>query len=337
VSRLRVLTLPAARLELGAELSPVRIAFRTWGRLAPRGDNAVVVCHALTGDTDAEAWWSGLFGPGRALDPDTDFIICANVLGGCYGSTGPTSVNPDNGLPWGSTFPEITVRDIVAVQRCLLDALGVRRVKFVIGGSLGGMQVLEWALLDPDRVEAIVSIAASGRHSAWSIAIGEAQRQAIAAAADPAAGLAVARQIAMISYRSRDALEQRFGRTTHDDGQWRVSRWLRAHGERLVERFDAQTYLTLSQAMDHHDVARGRGTYESVLGSIAQPALVVGIDSDVLYPLEEQEELSQLLPQARFEVLRSPHGHDAFLIEIEAVNDLVVAFRQSLVHAQAVA
>jgi homoserine O-acetyltransferase len=315
----------------------VRIAFRTWGRLAPRGDNAVVVCHALTGDADADAWWSGLFGPGRALDPRTDFIICANVLGGCYGSTGPTSVNPDTDRPWGSTFPEITVRDIVTVQQRLLDALGVRRVKLVIGGSLGGMQVLEWALLDPHRVQAIAAIAAPGRHSAWSIAIGEAQRQAIAAAADPAAGLAVARQIAMISYRSRVALEQRFGRTTHDDGRWRVSSWLRMHGERLVERFDAQTYLTLSQAMDQHDVARGRGTYQAVLGSIGQPALIVGIDSDVLYPLDEQEELSRLLPQARFEVLRSPHGHDAFLIEMETLNDLVVAFRQSLLHAQAVA
>jgi homoserine O-acetyltransferase/O-succinyltransferase len=337
VNRATVLELPSHRLEGGAVLSPVRVAYRTWGRLAARGDNAVVVCHALTGSADADAWWPGLFGPGRALDPQDDFIVCANVLGGCYGSTGPTSTNPLTGLPWGDAYPEITVRDMVAVQRELLDALGVLRVKLVIGGSLGGMQALEWTLLDPDRVEAVVTIGASGRHSAWCIAISEAQRQAIAAAADPAAGLAVARQIAMISYRSRAALEERFGRAVEADGAWQVAEWLRRHGQRLVDRFDAHSYLTLGRAMDSHDVARGRGAYEDVLGGIRQRVLVIGIDSDVLYPVEEQRELARLIPRGRLEVLRSPHGHDSFLIDGEVLNAMVVAFRESLQSEEAAA
>ncbi len=211
-------------LESGFHLPSVTVAYRTWGRLNERGDNAVLVCHALTGSADADRWWDALIGPGRALDTDQDFIICSNVLGSCYGTTGPISARPDAKGRWGGDFPVITVRDIVRVQAALLEALGVQRLRLVIGGSLGGMQVLEWALLFPDRVEAIAPLAISARHSAWCIGLSETQRQAIYAdprwrngyyPADdaPEAGLAVARQIAMCTYRSWASLESRFSRT----------------------------------------------------------------------------------------------------------------------------
>ncbi|MES1245115.1 MAG: homoserine O-acetyltransferase [Acidobacteriota bacterium] len=318
-------------LESGVSLPRVRVAYRTWGTLGEDGANAVLVCHALTGSADADLWWDGLLGPGRALDPAEDFIVCSNVLGSCYGTTGPSSPRPDGGGLWGPDFPAVTVRDMVRLQAALLDALGVRRLRLAIGGSLGGMQVLEWALLYPDRVEAIAPIATSGRHSAWCIALSEAQRQAIQM--DPVLGLAVARAIAMCTYRSRASFEARFGRRLREPGLYEVESWLQYHGEDLVTRFDADAYVTLSRAMDSHDVARGResrGTYEEILRSIEVPALVVAIDSDVLYPPGEQAELASLLPAARLATLRSPHGHDAFLIDAEALGGLVAGFRSAV-------
>jgi len=262
------------------------------------------------------------------------------VLGSCYGTTGPASRRPGSSQRWGADFPEITIRDMVRVQAALLDALGVRRLKLVIGGSLGGMQVLEWALLRPDRVEAIVPIAVSARHSAWCIGISESQRQAIYAdprwcggrysdGDPPQAGLAAARAIAMLSYRSRESLEARFGRA-QNDGVYSVESWLRHHGQQLVARFDANTYVTLTMAMDTHDVGRGRAGWREALASARVPALVVAIDSDVLYPPVEQRDLAEALPLGRLATLRSPHGHDAFLIEGQAMNALVARFRNRL-------
>jgi homoserine O-acetyltransferase len=328
-------------LESGVRLPSVTVAYRTWGRLSAGGDNAVVVCHALTGSADVDRWWGALLGPGRALDPDRDFAVCSNVLGGCYGSTGPASPRPDGAGPWGGDFPAVTVRDIVRVQAALLDALGVRRLRLVLGGSLGGMQVLEWALLFPDRVDAIAPIAVSARHSAWCIALSEAQRQAIYADPrwraghyptddGPEAGLAVARQIAMCTYRSRESLEARFSRDETATGEFAVLGWLRHHGRALVDRFDANTYVTLTKAMDTHDVGRGRGGWREALARVRVPALVVSIDTDVLYPPVEQEELAAALPDGRLATLRSPHGHDAFLIEGEAANALVARFRKGV-------
>jgi homoserine O-acetyltransferase len=297
-------------LESGESLPRVRVAYRTWGTLDPGGSNGVLVCHALTGSADADVWWQDLFG--RSLDPAKDFIVCSNVLGSCYGTT---------------RAAEVSVRDMVRVQMALLDALGVRRLRLVIGGSLGGMQVLEWALLDPERVEAIAAIATSGRHSAWCIALGEAQRQAIRI--DPIRGLAAARALAMCTYRSRASFEARFGRRRREPGRFEVESWLHHHGDRLLERFDADAYVALTRAMDTHDVARGRGEYEDVLRSIRVPALIVSIDSDVLYPPEEQAELASRIPKARLATLRSPHGHDAFLIETKELDRLVSEFRRS--------
>jgi len=328
-------------LESGECLPEVRVAYRTWGRLSPTRDNAVLVCHALTGSADADEWWGGILGCGRALDPARDFIVCSNVLGSCYGTTGPTSPRPDVTGPWGPDFPAVTVRDMVRLQASLLDALGVRRLRLVIGGSLGGMQVLEWAATFPERVDAVVPIATCGRHSAWCIGLSEAQRAAIAAdprwregryAPDdpPSSGLAAARMIAMCTYRSRDSFVDRFGRRTGPAGGFTVEGYLRHQGDRLVERFDANSYVTLTRAMDAHDLGNGRAGYEAVLGSIGVPALVVAITSDVLYPPAEQAELAGLMPAARLSWLSSPHGHDAFLIESTALDELVSSFRALL-------
>jgi homoserine O-acetyltransferase/O-succinyltransferase len=326
-------------LESGLLLPDVRVAYRAWGRLNPTRDNAVLVCHALTGSADADGWWADLFGPGRALDPDEDFIVCSNVLGSCYGTTGPTSPAPGQGRPWGPEFPALTIRDIVRVQAELLEVLGVARLRLVIGGSLGGMQVLEWAALYPEKVDAIVPIATSGRHSPWCIGLSEAQRAAIRldpnwadgyyeTARPPAAGLAIARMVAMCTYRSAESFRARFGREQEAGGGYAVESYLQHHGDKLVDRFDANSYVALTRAMDSHDLGRGRGAYADAVGAIDARALVVAIDSDVLYPPHEQEELAELLPAAELAVLPSAHGHDAFLIEVEELNRLVLEFRR---------
>lgn len=327
-------------LESGAVIDGVQVAFRSWGRLATASDNAVVVCHALTGSADADLWWGDLIGPARALDPERDFIVCANVLGSCYGTTGPTSRAPNSERWWGADFPAVTVRDMVELQRRLLDALGVARIRLVIGGSLGGMQTLEWLLLD-DRVQAAVVIAASARHSAWCIAQSEAQRAAIAADPrwcggrydpdlPPEAGLAAARMMAMCSYRSPASFENRFGRATDGGDSFRVSSWLSHHGSELVARFDANSYCCLTRAMDRHDVGRGRGGVARSLGSVRVPTLVVSIDSDGLYPPVEQHQLARLIPGAELYTLRSQHGHDGFLIETDQLEDRVRIFRDDV-------
>jgi homoserine O-acetyltransferase/O-succinyltransferase len=337
-----LLSLPEAfGLECGALLPSVDIAYRTWGRLAPGGDNAVLICHALTGSADADRWWELLIGPGRAIDTDHDFVVCSNVLGSCYGTTGPASKRPDSRRYWGPDFPPVTVRDMVRLQALLLDAMGVSRLRLAIGGSLGGMQVLEWAAIFPDRVDAVVPIAAPGRHSAWAIALSEAQRAAIEAdplwdagryrpTTPPAAGLAAARMVAMCTYRSWESFGLRFGRALRGD-HYAVAAYLRHHGDTLVDRFDANCYVTLTRAMDSHDLARDRGDFNEVLRGVRTPALVVAIDSDALYPPEEQWELAELMPNARLAWLHSPHGHDAFLIEMDALAALVRGFRQRTV------
>ena len=326
-------------LESGAVLPSVQVAYRTWGRLSPDGDNAVLVCHALTGSADADVWWKGMIGPGKSLDPGRDFVVCSNVLAGCYGTSGPIQPHPEDSEPWGSRFPEVTVRDMVRLQAMLLDHLGVGELQLVLGPSLGGMQVLEWAASFPERVRAIAPIGVSGRHSAWCIAIGEAQRRAICLDPDwrdgryeldrpPRHGLAVARMMAMVSYRSWANFESRFARKLQDwDGQFAVSSYLNYQGEKLYRRFDANTYVRLTQAMDSHDLARGRGEYAEVVGALRMPALVVSVDSDILYPPHEQEELARLLPKARYEMLHTPAGHDGFLIETDALSEMISTFR----------
>jgi homoserine O-acetyltransferase/O-succinyltransferase len=335
----RFLALPQpVQLESGQVLPQVTVAYRTWGKLNTQRDNAVLICHALTGTPDADLWWRALFSAGHAFDPARDFIVCSNVLGGCYGTTGPRGIDPDTGQAYGGTFPAVSIRDMVHVQRALLQELGVARLALVVGGSLGGMQVLEWAALYPDYVDAIVPIACGARQSAWAIGFSEAQRQAICAdpnwqrgnyhpARPPATGLAAARMTAMLSYRHWDEYGQRFARQRDHNGEFQAISYLRHQGDKLVRRFDAASYVMLTRAMDTHDIARGRGTLGEALDAIEVPALVVGIDSDLLYPLAEQQGLATLLPYAELAVLNSRHGHDAFLIETDALNAVLQEFR----------
>ncbi|MFO7546960.1 MAG: homoserine O-acetyltransferase [Trueperaceae bacterium] len=359
------------RLQRGGVLERVAVAFETYGELNARGDNAILVAHALTGSGHAAGftereevpgWWDPLIGPGKAIDTRRYFVVSSNVLGGCYGTTGPTSLDPATGRPYGVRFPRYTVRDMVEVQRRLIDALGVRSLRAVIGGSMGGMQVLEWAATYPERVRAIAPIAIGGSHSAWAIGLNEVARRAIMA--DPAwqggsyplerqpdTGLGLARAIAMLSYRSFDSLEQKFGRervgngagngagngqpvaatdpeaaATGDaadlaalDASFEIASYLAYQGVKLVKRFDANTYLHLTWAMDDYDLAEGRGRVQDVLRRMDVPALVMGIDSDVLYPETEARALTEHLPNARYARISSPHGHDAFLIEFPQV------------------
>ena len=312
-------------LDSGATLPNVEIAYRTWGSLAAARDNAIVICHALTGSADADVWWEALLGPGKAIDTDRWFVICGNVLGGCYGTTGPTSIAPDGGW-WAGRFPSLTIRDQVRAQVALADALRIRGIHAVIGGSLGGLQALEWGWIGAGRVRSIVSLAASGRHSAWCVAWGEAQRAALKADPKycdgkyppndpPRQGLAAARAIAMVGYRSPVSLARRFGRSADDDGRFSVNSWLQFHGGALVDRFDAHSYRVLLDAMDTHDLARDRGEYAAVLQAMKFPVLVGSIASDMLYEPADQYELVRLLPSAQLLQIDSDHGHDGFLID----------------------
>jgi len=328
-------------LECGEVLEPVQVAYRSWGRLNEARSNVVLVCHALTGSADVDDWWEGLLGPGRALDPDTDFIVASNVLGGCYGTSGPAGPATDDLSPPGPDFPEITIRDMVRLQALLLKGLGVRRLGLVIGGSMGGMQAQEWAVLQPLPVESMTVLGAPAQHSAWAVGLAEAQRSAIkndpawmdgryASHTPPKDGLAVARMIAMCSYRSAGSFRIRFHRERREDGVFQVESYLRYQGEKLGRRFDANSYITLSRAMDTHDLARGRDSLPTVLDGIDLPALVLGIRSDVLYPPEEIEALAGGLANGEIGWIDSPHGHDAFLIEQNKVNHHILRFRKGL-------
>lgn len=350
------------RLESGGVLEEVDVAYESHGRLAEDGSNAILVCHALTGSAhvcrhgsircDAaaaghEGWWEGIIGPGKPLDPQRHFIVCSNILGSCYGTTGPTSVNPGTGRPYGADFPRVTVRDIVRAQHRLLSALGVKRLVTVIGGSLGGMQVLEWALLFPEMVDSIVPIATAARHSPWAIALNEAGRLAIMSdpgwqnghyVEQPRRGLALARMIAIISYRSDQDFLRKFDRAPVDtrrpfedfftecDPAYQIEQYLHYQGTKLVQRFDANSYISITRTMDSHDVARGRGTLPEALGGIRAKTLCIGIDSDILYPADEQREIASHIPGSIYGEIRSQSGHDAFLIEHAQICDLLHPF-----------
>jgi homoserine O-acetyltransferase len=343
----------------GASLATVTVAFETYGSLNAARDNAIVVCHALTGsahaagysseDPKSAGWWDSFIGPGKPLDTNKYFVICSNFLGGCYGTTGSSSIDPNTGKPYGRSFPQMTVRDMVKVQKALTDHLGVKRIKTVIGGSLGGMQVLEWGIMFPELVGSIIPIATSAQHSPWAIGLNDIARQAIMNDPDwkngdyystgqPHKGFSLARQIAMISYRSEREFTPRFGRErveAHDvfdhDNLFQVERYLRHQGKKLVERFDANTYISITRAMDLHDIGTGRGAFQEVLRTLRMPVLSVGINTDILYPASEQKEIASFIPHSTYKEIHSPFGHDAFLIEYEQmamfVNDFLEAIQ----------
>ncbi len=323
----------AFHLERGGTLHDPVVEVRTWGR---HSATATLVCHALTGNADADEWWRSLFAPGRILDPRRRFVVAMNVLGGCSGSTGPTSIDQATGSPYGSAFPRVTIRDMVKLQRQVLDQLGVSYLELAIGGSMGAMQTLEWAALYPEFVGTIVPIASGASQSAWAIGLSEAQRHAIVTDPSfmggryptddqPEAGLATARMIAMATYRSPQSFDARFGRTEDERG-FAVSSYLRYQGRKLADRFDANAYLTLIDAMDSHDLGRGRGPIEAILRRIPTRALVVAISTDMLYPVSEVRHLAAMLPSARFAVLDSPHGHDAFLIDTDQLDRIISGY-----------
>jgi homoserine O-acetyltransferase len=321
-------------LECGIRLPQLRIAYHTFGTLNAARSNAVWVCHALTANSDVSDWWSGLFGEGRALDPSRDFVVCANIIGSHYGTTGPLDLNPDTGLIWGPDFPLITVRDMVNAHILLRRHLGIDSIRTVMGGSLGGQQALEWAIAEPDVIQRVVAIATNARHSAWGIAFNEAQRMAIMADgtygerhADAARqGLMAARAVAMLSYRHYDTY-----RLTQTDAEslthgHRASSYQRYQGEKLANRFNAYSYVSLSRTMDSHDVGRGRGGTDAALGQIQADALVLGIRSDVLFPVAEQRYLGDAIANARYVEVESVHGHDGFLTETDVLNGIFCRF-----------
>ena len=332
-------------LYTGVDLPDGRLAHETCGTFD--GGNAVLIMHALTGDShvvgDAgpghptPGWWGTLVGPGRPIDTDRFFVVAANILGGCQGSTGPASLDPD-GLPWGGSFPALTVRDQVRAEVALADRLGIERWHAVIGGSAGGMRALEWAVEHPSRVERLFLLATSAAASAEQIALSRTQVAAIEndpawfdgdyydGPVGPLAGLDLARRIAHIAYRSERELAARFGRDHEDDGTWSVDSYLQHHGAKLVRRFDANAYVVLTSAMDSHDVGRGRGGIESALARVTARTVVAGIDSDRLYPLHQQQELADLIPTSEpLAVVTSDHGHDGFLVEHDQVGRLASA------------
>ncbi len=312
-------------LDAGGRLAPVEVAFETWGELDARASNAVLVLHALTGDSHAAGpsgpghpqlgWWDALIGPGRAVDTERFFVVCPNVLGGCQGTTGPATLAAD-GKPYGSRFPPITIRDQVVVEAALADTLGIQRWAGVVGGSMGGMRVLEWAVSLPERVARAAIIAVGATATADEIALCSLQVRAIetdpkfrggdyydAAPGDgPHLGLSVARGIGHLSYRSELELDERFGRGHQGDenpfegGRYAIESYLEYHGEKLARRFDANTYVVLNRAMNHHDVGRGRGGIEAALGRVTCDVTLAGISSDRLYPLRLQYELADLIP-----------------------------------------
>ena len=345
------------RTERGAVVPQVRVSYESWGtpRLGDDGTvvNAVLVLHALTGDSHvvgpvgeghpSPGWWAGVVGDGLALDTTRWFVVAPNVLGGCQGTTGPGSPSPD-GRVWGSRFPPITVRDQVAAERALPDALGVQRWAAVVGGSMGGMRALEWAVTHPDRVGSLVVLASTAVASGDQIAWCAPQLAAIttdpawlggdyhdAGGEGPVDGLGVARRIAHVTYRSREEMDTRFGREPQPGedpgtgGRYAVESYLDHQAGKLSGRFDAASYVVLTRAMNSHDVGRGRGGTARALASVTARTTVVGIDSDRLYPLEQQVHLAEHIPGARLVTVSSRYGHDGFLVETAAVAGVLAA------------
>lgn len=319
-------------LESGGRLPGFRLAYTTRGTLKPDQSNVIWVCHALTGNADAGDWWGGMVGAGKYFDPDQYFIVCVNVLGSCYGSTGPLSVNSSTGRPFYHEFPAVTVRDVVGTLDLLRQELGIERIHTCIGGSVGGEQAVEWAILQPNLIANLVLIAASAVASPWCIAFNEAQRMAIEA--DPTwterrdnagqAGMKAARAMAMISYRNYDTygFTQALDNNEQLDG-YKSAGYQRYQGEKIADRFNAFTYWTLSKMMDSHNVGRNRGSILNALAQIKARTLVVGIRSDLLFPPSEQQFLARHIPDAVYEEIDSLYGHDGFLIEFRPLANII--------------
>ncbi len=343
------------------KLAGIRVAYQTFGKLNSNKDNVIMVNHALTGNAHIsgiildeeiintenecylnkynkmykgkEGWWSPLIGPGQAIDTEKYFVICSNVLGSCYGTSGPASVNTLTNSEYRLSFPKITVRDMVRAQKALFDFLEIKSIKFAVGGSLGGMQIIEWAIMYENMIESIMPIAASVGHSPWAIGLNEASRSAITNDPtwnngnyknQPEQGFNLARKIAMLTYKSYDSFNKKFGREkSKDNGFFEVESYLNYQGDKISKRFDANSYLHLSLAMDNHDVGIDRDGIENALKGISCKTEIVGISSDVLYPVAEQKHFASMIPNSTYSEINSIHGHDAFLIEFEQVDKII--------------
>ncbi|MGB9867795.1 MAG: homoserine O-acetyltransferase MetX [Bacillota bacterium] len=351
--QIELLPKPALRLDCGKVLGKITVAYETFGQLAPDGSNAVLVTHSLTADSHVSrgnslraGWWEGIVGPGKVIDTRKYFVVCSNVLGGCSGTTGPCSPHPQDNKPYGMRFPPVTIRDMVRVQKALLDSLGIKSLRLVVGGSMGGMQALEWAIMYPDMVENAMVIACPAAQQSQAIAFNEVMRRAImmdpawkegkySLGEGPRLGLGLARMVGMITYHSHLSMDMRFGRQRVPGGPdglawaglkgktvFQVESYLQHQAEKINRRFDANSYIYLTRAMDMHDIGEDRGGIREALRAVKARLLVVGISTDILYPLALVESLYREAlaagVDAHYEVIESPHGHDAFLVDIEA-------------------
>ncbi|MGH9722593.1 MAG: homoserine O-acetyltransferase MetX [Bryobacteraceae bacterium] len=350
-------TFASLSLDGGATLAPVDVAYETYGTLNASRSNAILVLHAFSGDAHAAGvnhegkpgWWDNMIGPGKAFDTEKYFVICSNVLGGCRGTTGPTSINLETGRPYAMSFPVITIADMVRLQKMLVDHLGIQRLLAVTGGSMGAMQALQWAVAYPDGVAAAIPIAGAARHSAQQIAFNEVGRQAIMADPDwnegnyydakpPARGLAVARMVGHITYMSDESMHEKFGRRFRDksapgfdfSADFEVESYLRYRGSQFVYRFDANSYLYITKAMDYFDLTAGHASLGAVLEKTTARFLVISFTSDWLYPSYQSQEIVRALRSRNRDVayceLPSNYGHDAFLVDVGEQTDLVRGF-----------
>ena len=337
----RFLKIGDIALESGETLQDITIAYQSWGQLNENKDNAILVNHAMTGWSDVPGWWPSMVGPGLPFDTDKYFVVCPNVIGGCQGSTGPSSIAP-NGKRYGSRFPSITIRDMVAAEIKFSDALGINKYRLAVGPSLGGMRALEWAVQFPDRVGAICTIGSSAVATGDQIGTASIQIRAIKSDPNfnngdyyelergPIDGMGIARRIAHLTYRTEAEMDIRFGRELQGDdtGRYAVESYLDHQANKLAHRFDANTYISLTEAMNSHDIGRGRGGVVAALESITIPVVAVSIDTDRLFPVRLQAEIADFAPLAApLVTISSPFGHDGFLVEVESVGNVI---RQAL-------
>jgi homoserine O-acetyltransferase len=321
-------------LELGETLPSINVAYHTYGNLNEERNNVIWVCHALTANSEADDWWPNMIGEGKTFDTDQYFVVCANIIGSCYGSTGPLSTNPDTGLPWYRSFPAITFRDIVDTFEALRLHLGIQKIHTIAGGSIGGFQALEYSIMHPDLIENLVFIASSVALSPWAIAFNESQRLAIEADQTFSEdrpyggiqGLKAARSVALLSYRNDVIYNQRQKETDSEKtDHFRASSYQDYQGDKLVKRFDAYSYYGITKLMDTHNIARGRGSLTEAAGRITANVLSVGISSDLIFPTNEQRLLAHLT-EGTYEEIDSIYGHDGFLVETEKIGKVIREF-----------
>lgn len=322
--------------ENGDSIEGLELAYQVWGSPDAEHSNVVWVCHALTANSDVADWWPGTVEPGKFLDPAKWMVICVNIPGSCYGSTGPLSINPATGEPYYSDFPPLTMRDIARALSLMADALGLEHINTIIGSSVGGFQALEWAASEPWRFGRLALIATAPEATPWAIALDETQRMAIMADSSwgeprpdaAAAGLAAARAIGLLSYRGGPAYNktQRDAPVSEPFPQRRACSYQRHQGGKLVKRFNAYSYISILNAFDTHDIGRDRGGIAAALASIKVPAIVIGISTDIIFPPQEMKALADMLPYARYEEIYSDMGHDGFLVENRQLNDILVPF-----------